>query len=556
MQFARKFNIRTEETLCHGSLDLVDLPLATIDSCRAFEHFRLRAAEQEPNRALDILENRVRLVENLEGALHKISRDLHVLHEQIVQAGLGSIGQRVNALDEFQHLPTRRREQRTANQRILNLPSHVVSSALCLMRLECKMLRALYIGISKQRARRFPKEIHRFPDLHKMLQYQPLYLLLAVPESHAFTPLFESPRPLRHEPRRTGIYGSLHRENRGQYRPATNVASQGSMDASSADHSGERIARICCRSALTSATMQVMVEGAVVSNLRDRVQGHFGILTRVQKNLIQSILTDYEEYIFLSVDEAAKQLSVHKSTLVRLAQSLEYDGYTELRGDLQELYRQEITPGEKLGKTLSEVQIDNLYQQVVETEILYLKDSLKTIHNEDIHKAAELIAKARRVFICGRGPQGPLAELFEFRLRRLGVDVLSITDEGRAILERLQLLAKDDLLVLFSFLVVPLEHQHAISLARDVGCPAVLITDSVAKEMLDHVTVTLAARRGPATIYHTNMVPLAIVTAIILDIAKQKGPDAIAALGQLQELRRRFGYEYRVVHHHEDAESG
>jgi DNA-binding MurR/RpiR family transcriptional regulator len=292
-----------------------------------------------------------------------------------------------------------------------------------------------------------------------------------------------------------------------------------------------------------------------MGNLRNNVEFGFSKLTRVQKNLIQTILADYEEYIFLSVDDAAKRLGVHKSTLVRLAQSLGYGGYTNLRSDLQDLYRQEITPGEKLGKTLSEVQTDNLYQQVVETETMFLKESLKTIQVEDIHAAAKLLIAARRVFICGRGPQGPLAKLFEFRLRRFGFDVQAITDEGRAILEQLQLLSADDILVLFSFIAVPQEHRNGISLAREIGCPTILITDSVAKEMVDHVTITLAARRGPATIYHTNMVPLAIVTAIILDIAKLKASDVIPALNRLQDLRRQFGYEYTLIHHEHTDES-
>ena len=291
-----------------------------------------------------------------------------------------------------------------------------------------------------------------------------------------------------------------------------------------------------------------------MSDLRANVEAGFAQLTRVQKNLIQTILADYEEYIFLSVDEAAKTLSVHKSTLVRLAQSLGYGGYTDLRSDLQDLYRQEITPGEKLGKTLSEVQSDNLYQQVVETETMFLKESLKTIQVEDIHAAAELVIGARRTFICGRGPQGPLAKLFEFRLRRFGFDVQAITDEGRAILEQLQLLTEDDVLIVFSFIAVPQEHRNAISLAREIDCPVILITDSVAKEMVDHVTITLAARRGPATIYHTNMVPLAIITAIILDIAKLKSSEVIPILNRLQDLRRRFGYEYALVHHEHETD--
>ena len=250
----------------------------------------------------------------------------------------------------------------------------------------------------------------------------------------------------------------------------------------------------------------------------------------------------------MSVDEAAKGLGVHKSTLVRLAQSLGYDGYAGLRADLQELYRQEITPGEKLGKTLSEVQADNLYQQVVETEILYLQESLKTIRSEDIQQAAKLLLGAKCVYICGRGPQGPLAELFEFRLRRFHFDVCAITEEGQAIFEKLQLLSGKDALVLFSFIAVPQEHQIAISLAREAGCPVILITDTVAKEMLNHVSVTLAARRGPATIYHTNIVPLAVQTAIILQIAKLRAPEVLKRLDRLQNMRRRFGFEYSLIH--------
>ena len=49
-------------------------------------------------------------------------------------------------------------------------------------------------------------------------------------------------------------------------------------------------------------------------------------------------------------------------------------------------------------------------QQVVETETMFLKESLKTIHVDDIHAAVEILIGARRVFICGRGPQGPLRE--------------------------------------------------------------------------------------------------------------------------------------------------
>jgi len=292
----------------------------------------------------------------------------------------------------------------------------------------------------------------------------------------------------------------------------------------------------------------------IMNNLRESVETGFSQLTKGQKSLVQKILCHYEDYIFLSVDEAAKALDVHKSTLVRLAQSIGYGGYIDLRRELQALYQQEISPSEKLGKTLAEVQPEHLYQQVIETEKMFLDESLKTIEVEDIHAAAALLIKARRIFICGRGPQAALAKQLEFRLRRFGFDVQAITDEGRAILEQLHLLAADDVLIVFSFIDVPQEHRNAISLAVEIDCPVILITDPVAKEMVDHVTVVLAARRGPATIYHTNMVPLAIITAIVLDVARLKASDVIPELNRLQDLRRQFGYEYTLTHHEDDGQ--
>jgi len=281
-----------------------------------------------------------------------------------------------------------------------------------------------------------------------------------------------------------------------------------------------------------------------MDDVRKRVQKRFPELNRNQRALIQHLLSHYEDFIFLSVEEAANSLGVHKSTLVRLAQKLGYKGYPEFRSALQDLYRREVSPSPKLGRALAEVRSDDLFKQLVETEIAYLRESTSTIRSEDIRRAAELILGARRVFICGRGPQGPLTELFAFRLRRFHLDVYPVPEEGRGILEKLQLLTKDDVLVIYSFLFIPQDYLNALALAREVGCPTILITDTIAKDMVRDAAVVLAARRGPATIYHTNIVPLAIQTAIVLQIAKLRAPEVLKHLERLQELRRRFGYEY------------
>lgn len=281
--------------------------------------------------------------------------------------------------------------------------------------------------------------------------------------------------------------------------------------------------------------------------IHERVQQNFPCLTPAQKFLTQHLLTNYEDFVFVSIEDAARSLQVHKSTLVRLAQRLGYPGYVELRADLQELYRQEVTPGSKLGRTLAEIHEDNILPQVVESEITYLREATKTVDPAHLRRTAELILKAKRVFICGRGTQAFLAEMLAFRLRRFHLDVYVIAEEGRAILEKLQLLTAKDLLILYSFITVPKEYRVAITIAAEVRCPVILITDTVAKDMVGGVTLVLAARRGPATIYHTDIVPLAIQTALVLEIAKRMAPQVLRKLERLQEFRRRFGYDHSEV---------
>jgi len=278
-------------------------------------------------------------------------------------------------------------------------------------------------------------------------------------------------------------------------------------------------------------------------DIRARVQNGFSSLTAAQKRLIQDILAHYENYIFLSVNDAAEELGVHKSSLVRLAQALGYEGYPQLRASLQQIYRQEISPRRKLGHTITELSDEHIFEQLVATETSYLKESLKTVRNGEIRRAAELILAAHRIFICGRGPQGPLSELFAFRLRRLHLEPVTVTEEGRAILEKLQLLTPNDLVFICSFLYIPDEYRMVIEWAKEKNSPVILVSDTAAMEMADSVDVLIAARRGPATIYHTSIVPLAIVNAIVLTIAKLMGPEALKRLEVLQELRRRFGYD-------------
>ncbi len=67
-----------------------------------------------------------------------------------------------------------------------------------------------------------------------------------------------------------------------------------------------------------------------------------------------------------------------------------------------------------------------------------------------------------------KAPYGTL----RFRLRRLHSDAIPVPEEGRGILEKLQLLTSREALVVYTFLFIPKDHLNALELAKEVGAPS------------------------------------------------------------------------------------
>ncbi len=76
----------------------------------------------------------------------------------------------------------------------------------------------------------------------------------------------------------------------------------------------------------------------------------------------------------------------------------------------------------------------------------------------------------QRIFVFGSGPSGILADLAELRLRRLGILTIAMTESGRHLLEKLQLLQPGDVVLATGFHYVRPELVAVLDHARATGC--------------------------------------------------------------------------------------
>jgi DNA-binding MurR/RpiR family transcriptional regulator len=282
-----------------------------------------------------------------------------------------------------------------------------------------------------------------------------------------------------------------------------------------------------------------------LDGLKRRLEENLPNLSKSQRRIADFLLNSHDEAAFLSAADLAERIEVSEATVVRFAQAIGYNGFPELKRHLQELYRAQVTPASRLQRKLKELASNegHVLTKVIDMEMQYLAEAERSVSTADFDRAVEIILNGRRVFVRGGGPSAILADLMELRLRRFGIFALSMTESGRDLIEKLQLLRPNDVVVATGFHRVSNELAVVVEHARVVGCPTILITDTLGAVFHGKVDVVLAARRGPVSTFHSLTVPMAIMNALILAVAMARPDESLAALDQMQKMRAAYGFD-------------
>lgn len=261
-------------------------------------------------------------------------------------------------------------------------------------------------------------------------------------------------------------------------------------------------------------------------------------LSGAQKRLGQYILSDSTALLLSTSRELGRAVGVSESTVVRFAQRLGYDGFPELKRELQRKIRPRLRAAARMEETISELSEEqNIIAKLIKRDIQLLNETVQSISESDFHKSIEMIWRAQKVFIIGFNVSMALAHFLHFRLIRVKKDVrwLFLTG-GSSLLEQLALMEKEDILIAIGFLDVPRETQTALKHARKVGASVLGITDLPTSAMAEDSDVCLYAKRGLHSTVNSVIPGFSLVNALAIALAWTKKADSIKALKDLDNL--------------------
>ncbi|HOZ37521.1 MAG TPA: MurR/RpiR family transcriptional regulator [Anaerolineaceae bacterium] len=265
---------------------------------------------------------------------------------------------------------------------------------------------------------------------------------------------------------------------------------------------------------------------------------HFNNLTKSEKRIANFLRKNQEESAFLSAGEIASRLDLSEATLVRFARSLGFSSYPTMRAVLQDNFRRRVTHSARLRGRLNDLRDGgDIFERLTATEIDFLSQALDSIKREELNNAVEILHEHDRVFVFGLGPSVSLVDLLELRLRRFGREVVPLTSSGREFLEYLTMMEEKDLLFVICFFDQNPALKLVIDYANKVGATIIMLTDTLEAILGDKVDVVLSAKRGPIGEFHSLVVPMTVINALLLSLASMEQEKSMTLLDKLDNLR-------------------
>ncbi|WP_454004098.1 MurR/RpiR family transcriptional regulator [Alcaligenes sp. Marseille-Q7550] len=268
-----------------------------------------------------------------------------------------------------------------------------------------------------------------------------------------------------------------------------------------------------------------------LSTLTQRLQAEFSAMSPQFQVGARHLLDHADQVPLLSMRQIAAQAGVQPATLLRLAQSLGYAGWGELKAvftqalhgqgprryadQAREVVRNRHKP-DRFDQTLA-AQMDNLA-------------ALRDLNQARPPAAVELLSRARRVYVAGfRASFAPAFALhYQYRLFRTTAALLR-GDAGTLEMD-LRALDKDDVLVLFGFAPYSQESVLAHRAARQAGARLLAICDSLLAPIALEADSTLLFGTDVPSFFPSGVAAQALVEVLVEHVLAKAGRKAVSGI--------------------------
>jgi len=280
-------------------------------------------------------------------------------------------------------------------------------------------------------------------------------------------------------------------------------------------------------------------------NILDQIELNFDSLSRKQQKIAQYLMENRNKVGFMSLKEMSAKIKVSEVTILNFCKSIGVDSFVQLKKDFQNVIKEELHVPSEIRNSLDELKsMEEAYENSINMHRENTEQIIKANSLGNVEESAEIIRKARRIFICGQGISKIISEYLHARLRLLNIDarILEIGDIINTSVE-LGAVSSEDCFILISF---PVYSQNLVGLSHFLkrrGLSFVAMTDTMQSPIAEEASSVLLCK-SKALVFQNSISAPTFLCEILLDTLSFKMKDQLmVSLDKLEETREALAAE-------------
>ena len=274
-------------------------------------------------------------------------------------------------------------------------------------------------------------------------------------------------------------------------------------------------------------------------SLEERISAALDGFSPKQRRLARFVLDNKYFMSFASASQAAEKTGSSAATVVRFAQSLGYDGFSEMQAAIRADLPSYMTAVERMQARLGQPPTGaDIPHNILATDIQNIQRTANNLVGAKLEKAVQEIMQAGRILVVGSGISAGSALFLAHSLKVTGFDANPALSGGLSLAVEVAGLRKGDLLAAIDLWRYSRATIQAVSAAKQQGVRTIAITDSIVSPLAE--MADFAFEVATESVDH-SLSPTAVVSLINVLI----GMLSFIAPGKVLGSLRRVDAAYR-----------
>ena len=275
----------------------------------------------------------------------------------------------------------------------------------------------------------------------------------------------------------------------------------------------------------------------MAADISERIKAVYSTLSKGQKKIANAVLNDYDKVAYLTAAKLGDMVGVSESTVVRFADELGFEGYSQFQLAVQELVRIKLTPNQRIEITKQRIGRGDVIDKAMESDISKIKYTLDHLDRRSFSEAVDAILGAKNIYITGARSSEPLARLLSYNLSLIFDNVkLVVPTSSAEVFEQMYSVSQDDVVIAFSFPRYSSKMINGIRFARRNNAKVVVFTDSNVSPIAEFANCVLIAQSDMASFMDSLVAPLSIINAIVIEITHRREREITERFDALEKL--------------------